>query len=229
MSHHKKSNMDEHKQLQQNAKCNIASAMKYFPFKGIDKFYDLGSLMIYPEIFQSAVDIMAKLTQSYNPTHVAALDARGFLLAAPIALKLNLPLVMIRKKGKMPNTVATDKFEIEYGTRDGVEMQIHTIGDVSITRLVLIDDLVATGGTLGSSIQCAAKLQIEVVGCVSMIELDAFKHIRDVALGEVPHCAIFDNEGEMKRLGCRSAILPSNYKDTGKQFENPKVDTLRRV
>mmetsp|Transcript_63759 Transcript_63759/g.75455 ORF Transcript_63759/g.75455 Transcript_63759/m.75455 type:complete len:157 (+) Transcript_63759:129-599(+) len=103
---------------------------------------------------------------------VAGLDARGFILGPPIALALKKPFLMMRKKGKMPNTVESPEYKTEYGNRSGLCVQKNAIkpGD----RVLVIDDLVATGGTLSSAIQLVQMLGGEVVECACVVELKMF-------------------------------------------------------
>lgn len=101
-----------------------------------------------------------------------SLDARGFILGPPIALALQKPFVMMRKAGKMPNTISSTSYNTEYGKRSGLTVQKDKIrpGD----RVVIIDDLVATGGTLGSAISLVKMLRGIVVECACVVELQMF-------------------------------------------------------
>ena len=127
--------------------------MPYFPFKGIPRFYDIGGFLAEPEIFQKIVDIFVERYKAIGIDSVAGLDARGFILGPPIALALKKPFIMMRKKGKMPNSISSADYNVEYGQRSGLTVQRDKIskGD----RVLIIDDLVATGGT---AIACAELL-----------------------------------------------------------------------
>lgn len=100
------------------------------------------------------------------------LDARGFILGPPIALALKKPFLMMRKEGKMPNTIKSPAYETEYGSRSGLTVQRDRInkGD----RVLIIDDLVATGGTLSSAIQLVQASGGTVVECACVVELKMF-------------------------------------------------------
>jgi len=100
------------------------------------------------------------------------LDARGFVLGPPIALALKKPFIMMRKKGKMPNCIESEPYDTEYGKRSGLCVQKDAIkkGD----RVLIIDDLVATGGTLSSAISLVKMLGGVVVECACVVELKMF-------------------------------------------------------
>merc|ERR1719183_738246 len=87
----------------------IAAVIPYYPFKGIPRFYDIGGFLAKPDIFQKIVDIFASRYAEIGIDSVAGLDARGFILGPPIALALNKPFIMMRKKGKMPNSIQSEK------------------------------------------------------------------------------------------------------------------------
>jgi adenine phosphoribosyltransferase len=153
----------------------IAKHLPYYPFKGISKFYDIGGFLAKPDIFQEIVDIFVA-RYSGGGDHaidsIAGLDARGFVLGPPIALALRVPFIMIRKEGKMPNTISSSEYDTEYGKRSGLTVQRDRIkkGD----RVLIIDDLVATGGTLSSAITLVHALGGYVVECACVVELKMF-------------------------------------------------------
>jgi adenine phosphoribosyltransferase len=210
-------------------KQKIAKALPYYPYKGIEKFYDVGTLFANVEARDAAMDLMAELCKAFNPTILGVLDARGFLFT-PVAERLDLPLAMVRKIGKMPNTVQSDAYQTEYGHRDGLCVQKHVcVNSTSPQRMVLIDDLVATGGSLGAAVQCVTDAGIQVVGCVSVVELDAFEELRAKALRQfgVPRAALFMKEKELLDCGACAADVPKDYRDDGVAIESegslPKI------
>ena len=150
----------------------IAQYLPYFPFKGIPRFYDIGGFLEKPEVFQQIVDIFAERYNEIGIDSIAGLDARGFILGPPIALALKKPFIMMRKQGKMPNALSSDAYNTEYGKRSGLTVQRDKIkkGD----RVLIIDDLVATGGTLSSAINLVHMLGGEVVECACVVELKMF-------------------------------------------------------
>ncbi len=147
-----------------NSSYNLDSAIRKipdFPKKGI-LFYDITSILMNPEAFRYCIDTICSRADTTDLSAVAAVEARGFIFGAPIAEKLGLPLVLVRKKGKLPGQTAEKEFTLEYGTD---VIQVHT-GDIKKGgRVLLIDDLVATGGTL----KAAAELITECGGSVSEI------------------------------------------------------------
>eukprot|EP00584_Thalassiosira_punctigera_P001333 CAMPEP_0172527944 /NCGR_PEP_ID=MMETSP1067-20121228/2481_1 /TAXON_ID=265564 ORGANISM="Thalassiosira punctigera, Strain Tpunct2005C2" /NCGR_SAMPLE_ID=MMETSP1067 /ASSEMBLY_ACC=CAM_ASM_000444 /LENGTH=219 /DNA_ID=CAMNT_0013311775 /DNA_START=215 /DNA_END=874 /DNA_ORIENTATION=+ len=150
----------------------IAQYLPYFPFKGIPRFYDIGGFLEKPEVFQQIVDIFVERYGEIGIDSVAGLDARGFILGPPIALALKKPFLMMRKQGKMPNAISSDEYNTEYGKRSGLTVQRDKIkkGD----RVLIIDDLVATGGTLSSAINLVHMLGGKVVECACVVELKMF-------------------------------------------------------
>ena len=124
----------------------VLKVVKPIPFRGVPEFYDISNILFDPTLFEKVIQSMSKRVSKYSPTVVCALDARGFLFAAPIALRLCLPLVMIRKAGKLPGLCSRRTFDKEYETGDVFEMQCGRIQ--SSDRVVLIDDLLATGGSM---------------------------------------------------------------------------------
>ncbi|KAL7533773.1 hypothetical protein ACHAXR_005443 [Thalassiosira sp. AJA248-18] len=150
----------------------IAQYLPYFPFKGIPRFYDIGGFLEKPDVFQHIVDIFVERYSEIGIDSIAGLDARGFILGPPIALALKKPFLMMRKQGKMPNSLSSDAYDTEYGKRSGLTVQRDKIkkGD----RVLIIDDLVATGGTLSSAINLVHMLGGEVVECACVVELKMF-------------------------------------------------------
>jgi adenine phosphoribosyltransferase len=118
-----------------------------FPKKGI-LFYDITSILANPEAFQFCIDAMAEIYRDKNIDAVAAIEARGFLFAAPFAVRMRIPLIPIRKKGKLPGVTLSKKYDLEYAQ---AEIEVHR-EDVPVgKRILLLDDLIATGGTLNAA------------------------------------------------------------------------------
>ena len=86
----------------------IASVIPYYPFKGIDRFYDIQGLLNHPDLFQSTIDVFVERYRGLAIDRIGGFDARGFVLGPPIALALKVPFFMLRKSNKMPNTISTD-------------------------------------------------------------------------------------------------------------------------
>ncbi|MFP4212004.1 MAG: adenine phosphoribosyltransferase, partial [Alkalispirochaeta sp.] len=131
-----------------------------FPKPGI-LFYDLTSLLATPDAFAYTVDRMEEIYRDEPLDAVAAIEARGFLLAAPFALRKHLPLVLLRKKGKLPRTVRSREFQLEYGT-DRIE--VHQDDVPRGGRVLVVDDLIATGGTVEAACELIEEVGASVAG-----------------------------------------------------------------
>jgi len=115
-----------------------------FPKPGI-LFYDITGVLVNPEAFKFCIDTMEKWCKDNNIDAISGIESRGFLFAAPLAERLGLPLILIRKKGKLPGKTYSCKYALEYGV---AEIEAHKEDIKQGQRVVIIDDLIATGGTL---------------------------------------------------------------------------------
>ena len=138
-----------------------------FPKPGI-LFYDISTLLAHADAWQVAMGRLAKIVGGYRPDILAGIESRGFLVAAPLALKLGCGFVMVRKKGKLPGPTIPHEYALEYGT-DTIEIQEDAVHPGQ--KVALVDDLLATGGTMNASIELFGKLGAEVVGAACIIEL----------------------------------------------------------
>jgi adenine phosphoribosyltransferase len=138
-----------------------------FPKPGI-LFYDISTLLRHPQAWQTAMDRMAGTIEAYRPTLLAGIESRGFLLAAPLALKLGRGFVMLRKRGKLPGPVVGLNYGLEYG-EDRIEIQADAVE--AGARVVILDDLLATGGTMQAGIRLLRQLGAEVPAAAALIEL----------------------------------------------------------
>ena len=118
-----------------------------YPKKGI-MFYDITGILAKPEAFQYCIDAMVDLYKDKNINAVAGIEARGFIFAAPFAVRMGVPLIPIRKKGKLPGITLSKKYNLEYAQ---AEIEVHREDIPEGKRVLLIDDLIATGGTLSAS------------------------------------------------------------------------------
>ena len=118
-----------------------------FPKPGI-LFYDITGILVNPDAFSFCIDRMVKLYKKEKLTSVAAIESRGFVFAAPFAEKLGIPLVLIRKKGKLPGDVYSCSYDLEYGS---AVIEMHKSDVNRGDRVLVVDDLIATGGTLNAS------------------------------------------------------------------------------
>ena len=144
-------------------------AVPDFPKPGI-LFRDISTLLRNGSAWRETVSQLAALVQEYRPTLLAGIESRGFLLAAPLALELGCGFLMVRKRGKLPGHVISHDYALEYGT-DRIEVQADAIcpGD----RVVVIDDLLATGGTLAAGIDLLRRVGAEISAAIALIELTA--------------------------------------------------------
>ena len=143
------------------------AAIPDFPKPGI-LFYDVSTLLRNADAWQVAMGRMANRVRRWQPDLLAGVESRGFLLAAPLALKLGCGFVMLRKRGKLPGRVIGHDYALEYGT-DRLEIQADAVQPGQ--RVVVVDDLLATGGTLAASITLLQQVGAEVPGASALIEL----------------------------------------------------------
>ena len=139
-----------------------------FPIPGI-LFYDISTILSNPSALEYAVAAMEEKISALQPDIIAGIESRGFLFATPLAMRMGLPMMMMRKAGKLPGEVVSYQYELEYGT-DTIQIQADAIKPGQ--KVVIIDDLLATGGTLSASVRLCQQVGGEVVGCGVIIELD---------------------------------------------------------
>lgn len=149
---------------------NLADYIRCFP--GFPKpgilFRDITPLIAAPQAFRQAIDQLAEAFPGQPIDVVAAAEARGFIFAAPLALRLDAGLVPIRKPGKLPSKCLSHSYELEYGT-DRLEIQADAMKPGA--RVLVVDDLLATGGTVDACCRLVEKAGGTVVGCAFVIEL----------------------------------------------------------
>jgi adenine phosphoribosyltransferase len=138
-----------------------------FPKPGIN-FYDITTLFQNPKGFEQALDAMERYVRSRQPNKIVAIEARGFVFGAALADRLKIGLIPARKPGKLPAATITEEYALEYGTD---KLQIHADAIVKGDRVVIVDDLLATGGTLAAACRLTEKLGGEVVGVSAVIAL----------------------------------------------------------
>jgi len=138
-----------------------------FPKPGI-LFYDISTLLRHEDAWQVAMGRMARAVRAHQPDLVAGVESRGFLVAAPLALKLGCGFIMLRKRGKLPGQTIGLDYALEYGT-DRIEIQADAV--VPGQRVVVVDDLLATGGTMAAGIELLRKVGAHVPAAAAMIEL----------------------------------------------------------
>ena len=154
-------------------------AIPDFPQPGI-LFRDITPILADAELFRYVIDLLADQTVNYGAEKVVGIDARGFLFGAAVAYKLGLGFVPIRKKGKLPFKTIRYSYLLEYGKAD---MEIHVDAVREGEKIVLVDDLLATGGTAAAAIHLVQELGAKVEAALFFIELadlNGRKHLGDV-------------------------------------------------
>ena len=140
-----------------------------FPKPGII-FKDITTLMSNPNAFNTLMNHLEERYKEYNLDYIAGLDARGFIFGAILADRLNLGFIPVRKKGKLPNKTISEKYELEYGTD---EIEIHIDAFEKGSRILVVDDLLATGGTAGAAINLIKKVDGICVEVCFIMEIES--------------------------------------------------------
>ena len=135
-----------------------------FPKPGI-LFYDISTLLAHPRAWQTTVQRLAEALRPHQPDLLVGIESRGFLVAAPLAYELGRGFAMVRKRGKLPGGTARLTYDLEYGT-DTIEIQENAITPGQ--RVVVLDDLVATGGTMQAAIKLVRQRGgvVAAAGCI---------------------------------------------------------------
>ena len=141
--------------------------IKDFPKKGI-AFYDISSILAVPKEFNKIVNKMAIEVKKLKANTIVGIDSRGFIFAAAVAYKLKLKLVMIRKKGKLPGKTFSIDYNLEYGNNQ-LEIQKDMLDKND--KVVIIDDIFATSGTIQASIKLVKKIKANIHGVIVLLEL----------------------------------------------------------
>jgi len=142
-----------------------------FPKAGIS-FYDISTLLGHPAAWRETIGQLRNIAESYQPDMLMGIESRGFLVAAPLAIEMGCGFGMVRKKGKLPGNVLSHKYTLEYG-EDEIEIQPDLIP--AGAKIVLVDDLLATGGTMAAAEELIQRTGAYIVANVCVIELDGLK------------------------------------------------------
>jgi adenine phosphoribosyltransferase len=142
-----------------------------FPKKGI-LFKDITTLLKDADAFKQSIDQLTDLVRDYNPQKVIGMESRGFIFAAPIAYQLCAGFVPVRKLGKLPGDVISTEYDLEYGTNT---LELHHDGIAAGERVLIVDDLLATGGTVSATIELVERLEGTVVAAAFLVELTDLK------------------------------------------------------
>ncbi len=142
-----------------------------FPKPGI-LFYDITTLLKDAAAFKEAIDLMVEPYRSDGIDIVVGMESRGFIFSAPLAYQLGAGLVPVRKLGKLPAEVLSVEYALEYGSNT---LEIHRDAIQPGQRVLVVDDLLATGGTVKGTIELVERLQGEIAGLAFLVELDFLK------------------------------------------------------
>ena len=142
-----------------------------FPEPGII-FRDITTILSDPDGFHLAIDELIKLLDGVDFDVIVGAESRGFIFGAPLAYELHKPFVLVRKKGKLPCETISQDYELEYG-KATIEMHKDAISKGQ--KVVIVDDLIATGGTLAASVKLVEQLGGEVVKIICIMELAGLK------------------------------------------------------
>ncbi|HEX3860170.1 MAG TPA: adenine phosphoribosyltransferase [Stellaceae bacterium] len=142
-------------------------AIPDFPKPGI-LFYDISTLLAHPQAWRTTIERLADIVRPQRPDLLVGIESRGFLVAAPLAFAIGCGFAMVRKKGKLPGRTVGYSYALEYGT-DEIEIQEDAVTPGQ--RVIVVDDLVATGGTTEAAIELVRQRGGAVVGAACLIEL----------------------------------------------------------
>ena len=138
-----------------------------YPIKGV-MFRDITTLLKDPEGLRESINKLVDRYKDLNIDKIAAIESRGFIIGAPLAYLLNVGLVLIRKPGKLPAETIDQDYKLEYGT-DRIE--VHTDAIEKGEKVLIVDDLIATGGTAEATVRLVQKMKGDIVECCFIIDL----------------------------------------------------------
>jgi len=169
---------------------NTIRSIPGWPIKGVI-FRDLTTLMQNPDAFRESCDIFHERYKDMNIDKIVGIDARGFVFGAVLAYKLGIGFVPVRKKGKLPWKTIQKTYSLEYGEDT---LEIHEDAIEKGENIIIIDDLIATGGTIGATVQLVRKLGGDIIECAFVVELPDLK-----GRSQIQDCKVFvitEFEGE---------------------------------
>jgi adenine phosphoribosyltransferase len=161
-----------------------------FPKPGV-LFYDITSVLVNPESFKYVIDQMVSIYKDKKIDAVAGVESRGFIFAAPFAEKLGIPLVLIRKKGKLPGDTYECSYSLEYGT---ATVEVHKEDIKKGQNILVVDDLIATGGTLAAAKNLIEQGGAEVTDFFGVIGLPFLNYQKVLENCNVPTLINYDSE-----------------------------------
>lgn len=165
----------------------------HWPQEGI-LFHDITPVLQSPQYFRLLVDLLVYRYMNQNIDVVAGLDARGFIIGAALAYQLNVGFVPIRKKGKLPFTTVSESYALEYGH---ATIEMHTDALKEQARVLLVDDLVATGGTMMAGVNLIQRLGATVVEAAAILEFTDLPGGQNIRQAGVPLFTLYQNDGSI--------------------------------
>ncbi|MDA8409076.1 MAG: adenine phosphoribosyltransferase [Treponema sp.] len=161
-----------------------------FPKPGI-LFYDITSILANPDAFRYCIDSMVKLYRDQRLDGIAAIESRGFIFASPLCDRLGIPLLLVRKKGKLPGKTLGKRYELEYGE---AEIEMH-VADIPVGgRVLIVDDLIATGGTIRAAADLLTDGGADAIGAFAVVGLPFLDYRK--TLGDLPVRTLIEYFGE---------------------------------
>jgi len=148
--------------------------IKDFPKPGI-VYKDITPLLKDPELFAETIAMLAEICRKQRPDYIAAIESRGFIFGSALSLQLKCGFIPVRKKGKLPYHTVSESYQLEYGN---AEIEVHSDALKPGDRVVLIDDVLATGGTAQAAARLLGRLGAEIAGINFLLEL-SFLHGRN--------------------------------------------------
>lgn len=159
-----------------------------YPRPGI-LFKDITPLLGSPAAFRAACEAMAEPFRGQGITHVGVIESRGFLFGGPVAVTLDAAVVPIRKRGKLPYDAEFEEYELEYGT-DALEIHVDALPSGS--RVLVVDDVLATGGTASAACRLIERLEGEVAGCSFLLRLGFLEGLKRLTNRQVTALITYD-------------------------------------
>lgn len=153
-----------------NIKEKVAKSIrdiKDFPIEGV-VFKDITPILQDISLFNEIIDFLSDKFKDYHIDKIAGIESRGFLFALPLAVKMNVPFIPIRKKGKLPAETVEASYQLEYGS---ATIEMHKDAVVEGENVLIIDDLLATGGTINAAVELVKKLKGNIPACAFIVEL----------------------------------------------------------
>ncbi|MBB5183897.1 adenine phosphoribosyltransferase [Catenisphaera adipataccumulans] len=169
---------------------NYIASIPGFPKEGII-FRDVTPILQNADVMRSVIDAFDAFVKEQNADFILAPEARGFLFGTTVAMECGIGFAPVRKPGKLPRKSISETYQLEYGTD---ELCIHADAIQPGQKVVVIDDLLATGGTVEAIIKLVHKMGGEVVGCAFVIELDDLNGKE--RFGDIPVCSLTHFAGE---------------------------------